>query len=219
MYRIYTGDKAYSSWSMRGWLMLAAFGLPFEDRPVPMYDPAFDAYQKAKAPVRTVPMLEWDEAGATRRVWDTLAIAETLNERHPEAQIWPADPHHRAIARSLAAEMHSGFAALRAACPMNIHRAPAPHPALPESAGADAARARRLWAWALTATGGPWLGGPAFSAVDAFYAPLALRFEEYALPTEGVSHYLDQLLVHPAVARWVAGAKADPRRLARYDIT
>lgn len=218
MYRIYTGDKAYSSWSMRGWLLLAAFDLPFEERPVPMYDPAFDAYQRAKAPARTVPMVEWDEGGRQRMVWDTLAIAETLDERHPEAGIWPADPEHRLVARALAAEMHSGLAALRASCPMNVHRAPAPHPALPEAAAADAARVAQLWAWALTSTGGPWLGGPAFSAVDAFYAPVALRFVEYDLPAEGVAHYLRQLLAHPAVVRWVEAAKADPRRIARYDV-
>lgn len=218
MYRIYTGDKAYSSWSMRGWLMLAAFDLPFEDRPVPMFDPAFDAYKRAKAPARTVPMLEWDEAGATRRVWDTLAIAETLGERHADAGLWPADPCHRAIARCLAAEMHASFAALRTTCPMNIHRAPAPLRDVPEAVAADVARVAQLWAWALTATGGPWLGGPRFSAADAFYAPVALRFQEYALPAEGVAHYLGQLLDHPAVTRWVAEARTDPRRIAHYDV-
>ena len=218
MYRIYTGDKAYSSWSMRGWLLLAGFGLPFEDRPVPMYAPAFDAYRKAKAPARTVPLLEWDEGDATHRVWDTLAIAETLAERHPETGIWPEDARHRATARCLAAEMHSGFQALRAACPMNVHREPAPLRELPEAVGADAARVRQLWAWALTATGGPWLGGPRFSAADAFYAPVALRFQEYALPADGVEHYLERILAQPAVVRWVAEAKADPRRLSRYDV-
>lgn len=219
MYRIHTGDKAYSSWSMRGWLLLAGFDLPFEDRPVPMYDPAFDALKASRAPARTVPMLEWQEAGRTWLVWDTLAIAETLAERHPEAGLWPADPWHRAVARSLAAEMHSGLAALRAACPMNIHRTPAPLASLPEAVTADVARVAQLWAWALTVTGGPWLGGPRFSAVDAFYAPVALRFEEYALPAEGVAHYLAQLLAHPAVRRWVEAAQADPRRLSRYDVT
>ncbi len=218
MYRIYTGDKAYSSWSMRGWLLLAAFDLPFEERPVPMYDPAFDAYQRAKAPARTVPMVEWDEGGRQCTVWDTLAIAETLNERHPAVGIWPADPRHRLVARALAAEMHSGFAALRASCPMNVHRVPAPHPALPEAVVADAARVAQLWAWALTSTGGPWLGGPAFSAADAFYAPVALRFEEYDLSAEGVAHYLRELLAHPAVVRWVEAAKADPRRITHYEV-
>ncbi len=185
---------------------------------MPMYDPAFDAYAKAKAPARTVPMLEWDEGGVTHRVWDTMAIAETLAERHPEAGLWPGDARHRATARCLAAEMHSGLAALRSACPMNVHRAPAPLRQLPDAVAADAARVRQLWAWALTATGGPWLGGPRFSAADAFYAPVALRFEEYALPADGVDHYLAALLAHPAVLGWVAEAKADPRRLSRYDV-
>ena len=178
MYRLSTGDKAYSSWSLRGWLLLAAFNLPFEDVPVRMYDPEFDAMKAAKAPARTVPILEWDQDGQTRRVWDTLAIAETLAERHPQAGIWPADPWPRAIARTLAAEMQSGFPAFRNACPMNIHRDPAPLKAPPDGVAGDVARLGELWRWALTETGGPWLGGPRFSAADAFYAPVALRLKE-----------------------------------------
>jgi glutathione S-transferase len=218
MYRILTGDKAYSSWSLRGWLLLAAFDLPFEDVPVRMYDPAFDAMQTAKAPARTVPMLEWDEGGQTRRVWDTLAIAETLHERRPDAGIWPTDPHHRAIARSLAAEMHSSFRALRGACPMNIHRPPAPMKTVAEDVTADVVRIGQLWAWALAETGGPWLGGPLFSAVDAFYAPVALRLWEYALSAPGTDDYVGKLLDYPAVARWIQMANDDPRRLAHYDV-
>jgi glutathione S-transferase len=218
MYRIFTGDKAYSSWSLRGWLLLAAFDLPFEDVPVRMYDPAFDAMQAAKAPARTVPMLEWDEGGQTRRVWDTLAIAETLHERHPDAGIWPKNPHHRAIARSLAAEMHSSFPALRGACPMNIHRPPAPMKTVAENVTADVAHIGQLWAWALAETGGPWLGGPRFSAVDAFYAPVALRLREYALSASDTDDYVGKLLDYPAVARWIQMAKEDPRRLAHYNV-
>ena len=219
MYRIITGDKAYSSWSLRGWMLLAAFDLPFEDVPVRMYDPAFERMQARKAPARTVPILEWDEDGRTRRVWDTLAIAETLHERHPEAGIWPEDPNHRAIARSVAAEMHSSFGALRTACPMNIHRTPAPLAAMPEALAADVARVAQLWAWALTATGGPWLGGPRFSAADAFYTPVALRFQEYDLPADGVAHYLDQILEKQILKDWIKMAKSDPRRLTHYDVT
>ena len=140
MYRIHTGDKAYSSWSLRGWLLLAAFDLPFVDRPVRMYDPEFDALKQEKAPARTVPLVEWEEDGVPRRVWDTLAIAETLHERHRQAGIWPADPTHRAIARCLAAEMHSSFGTLRDACPMNIHRAPAPLSAQTDPFGAEQSR-------------------------------------------------------------------------------
>ncbi|MEE8453783.1 MAG: glutathione S-transferase N-terminal domain-containing protein [Limibaculum sp.] len=217
MYRILTGDKAYSSWSLRGWLLLAAFDLPFEDRPVRMYDPEFDAMKAANAPARTVPTLEWDQDGVTRRVWDTLAIAETLAERHPQAGIWPAGPDHRAIARSLAAEMHSGFSALRSACPMNIHRAPAPLKAAPDGVAADVTRLGELWRWALAETGGPWLGGPRFSAADAFYAPVALRLQEYMLSAPGTDDYAAQLVGHPSVAHWTGMAKADPRRLAIYE--
>ena len=217
MYRLTIGDTAYSSWSLRGWLLLAGFDLPFEERLVRMYDPAFDAMQVANAPARTVPQIEWDEDGRTHRVWDTLAIAETLAERHPQAGIWPADVGHRAIARSLAAEMHSGFSALRDACPMNIHRPPAPLKAPLEGVAQDVARLGLLWSWALAQTGGPWLGGPRFSAADAFYAPVVLRLHEYALSAPGTGAYADRLLAHPAVARWIAMAKADPRRLTLYD--
>jgi glutathione S-transferase len=218
MYRIIIGDTAYSSWSLRGWLLLAAFDLPFEEILVRMYDPAFDAMQAANAPARTVPQIEWDDDGQTRRVWDTLAIAETLAERHPQAGIWPADPHHRAIARTLAAEMHAGFGALRAACPMNIHRPPAPMKTVAEDVIANVARLGQLWSWALHQTGGPWLGGPVFSAADAFYAPVALRLHEYALSAPGTDGYVGRLLEHTAVEQWIQMAKDDPRRLAHYDV-
>lgn len=218
MYRILTGDKAYSSWSLRGWLLLAAFDLPFEDVPVRMYDPAFDAMQAAMAPARTVPILEWVEAGQTRRIWDTLAIAETLAERHPTAGIWPTDPNHRAIARSLAAEMHSSFRALRGACPMNLHRPPGPMKTVAADVAADVARIGQLWSWALKQTGGPWLGGPGFSAVDAFYAPAAFRLQEYALSAPGTETYGNRSLKHSAVVLWIKKANADPRRLTHYNV-
>lgn len=220
MYRILIGDPAYSSWSLRGWLLLSAFDLPFETEVVRMYDPAFEAMKEARAPARTVPILEWTEAGEVRRVWDTLAIAETLHERHPDAGIWPAEARARAAARSLAAEMHSGFGALRNACPMNIHRAPAPLRSLPGPVAADVARIETLWRWALNLWGGPWLGGTRFSAADAFFAPVALRFREYALaPGAEAQAYAAALLAHDAVARWIGMARADPRRLANYDVT
>jgi len=218
MYRILTGDKAYSSWSLRGWLLLAAFDLPFEDVPVRMYDPAFGAMKAAKAPARTLPVGEWDEDGATRRVWDTLAIAETLHERHPEVGIWPRDAAHRRIARCLAAEMHSSFGALRGACPMNLNREPKPLAARSEGLDADVSRVGALWAWALSETGGPWLGGPAFSAADAFFVPVAFRFHSYDLEADGTRAFADRLLGHAAVRRWTAMAKADPRRIALYEV-
>ena len=218
MYRILTGDKAYSSWSLLGWLLLEAFDLPFEDIPVRMYDPEFDAMKAAKAPARTVPILEWEEDGQVLRVWDTLAIAETLHERHPEAGIWPSDAGRRRVARCLAAEMHSSFGTLRDACPMNLHRTPAPMNAPPSGLQADVDRVAGLWAWAVEQTGGAWLVGPTFSAVDAFFAPVAFRFRLYALRAPGTDTYVDQVLRHPAVTRWTALAEADARRLTLYDV-
>jgi glutathione S-transferase len=217
MYRIVTGDKAYSSWSLRGWLLLAAFDLPFEDVPVRMYDPALDAMRRDKAPAHTLPILEWEENGSTQRVWDTLAIAETLHERHGQAGIWPADPRHRGIARSLAAEMHSSFAALRSACPMNIHRAPAPLKTPPDGLAEDVERIGALWSWARAETGGPWLGGPRFSAADVFFTPIALRFQQYALRAPKTEEYATLILEYSPVIHWIEMAKSDPRRLDLYD--
>jgi glutathione S-transferase len=216
-YVLHIGDPAYSSWSLRGWLLLRAFGIPFETRLHRMYDPAFDAYQAAEAPARTVPMLEWTEGGRRARVWDSLAIAETLAERHPDAGLWPADPTARAAARTLAAEMHAGFAALRAAAPMNTRRTPRPI-AVGEPVAKDLSRLAEIWTWALDHFGGPWLGGARFCAADAFYAPVAFRIAGYALPVAPAARrYADALLDHAAVAEWRAMAAADPRFIGRYE--
>lgn len=217
MYRITIGDKAYSSWSLRGWLCLVVSGVAFEETLVRMYDPAFSRMQAANAPACTVPQLSWREGGTTRRIWDTAAIAETLADRHPEAGLWPADPWCRAVARTAAAEMHSGFNVLRKACPMNFHRQGRPLSAPPEGLDRDLARLGEVWGWALEQTGGPWLGGARFSAVDAFYAPVASRLESYALMTPATERYADGVLAHPAMQRWRSEALADPRRLSIYD--
>jgi len=217
MYTLTIGDKAYSSWSLRGWLCLAAFDLPFVEEAVAMYDPAFDAMQAANAPARTVPQLSWTEGGRLRRIWETAAIAETLAERHPQAGLWPGDPWARAVARTLAAEMHAGFATLRSACPMNFHRHDRPLRDPPEGLAADLDRLAALWRWALGETGGPWLGGATISAVDAFYAPVASRLESYALLTPATEPYARRILDHPAMRRWRVEALADPRRLTVYD--
>ncbi|MBK0399838.1 glutathione S-transferase [Limibaculum sp. M0105] len=216
-YRIVIAQKAYSSWSMRGWLLLAAFGLGFEERLVRLYTPEFEAMQRDLAPARTVPILEITEGARTVRLWDSLAIAETLAERHPDAGIWPADPDHRALARSLAAEMHAGFQMLRGACPMNLHRRGRALAAPPDGLDADLARLAELWTHALAVTGGPWLGGAAFSAADVFFAPVATRLESYALLTSATEPYARRLLAHPAVARWIADGRDDPERIARYE--
>lgn len=216
-YTLHIGDKAYSSWSLRGWLLLRAFGLPVTDRLHQMDAPAFDAFKAEVAPARTVPTLEWQESGRTVRVWDSLAIAETLAERHPEAGHWPGDTAARAVARSISAEMHSGFAALRREAPMNTRRTPKAKALSPE-ASADLARIEALWAHARSlAASGPFLFG-AFSAADAVYAPIAWRITGYALPVGAESAaYVGALLGHPAMREWTAAAAADPRRIAKYE--
>jgi glutathione S-transferase len=218
MYRIVIAQKAYSSWSMRGWLLLDAFGLPYEEDSVPLYAPAFEAMRREKAPARTVPILEWEEDGQTRRVFESLAIAETLAERHPQAGHWPERIADRCLARSLAAEMHAGFVALRTACPMNLHRDGISLPEVPADVKADLARVEELWTWALDQGGGPWLAGRDFSAADVFFAPVATRLKSYALGTPGTARYCERVLAHPRVRAWCDAGRADPIRLPENEV-
>lgn len=218
-YTLHIGDKPYSSWSLRGHLLLAAFDLPFAERLHRMDDPAFDAFRTACAPARTVPALEWVEAGARLLVWDSLAIAETLAERHPEARLWPEPPAARAAARAVSAEMHSGFAALRREAPMNTRRQGPARRLSPEGAG-DLARIEALWAHAMVQPrdgAGPFLFGR-FTAADAFFAPIAWRITGYRLPVgPAAAAYVAALLAHPAMVTWTEAAARDPRRLAKYE--
>ncbi|MGF1554382.1 MAG: glutathione S-transferase N-terminal domain-containing protein [Paracoccaceae bacterium] len=218
MYTLTIGDRAYSSWSMRGWLLLAAFDLAFEEEAVPMYSDAFDRMAAARAPARSVPQIAWSEDGREARVWDTLAIAETLAERHPDAGLWPAGEAARRIARVAAAQMHAGYAVLRGACPMNLHREARPLATPPEGLGPDVARLDELWAWCLAESGGPWLAGRAFSAADVFAAPYATRLAAYALDAPASGDYAARVLAHGPVARWIEAGRADPRRVARYEV-
>lgn len=217
-YTLHTAQKAYSSWSLRGWLLLEAFDLPFEERLWRLYSPEMEVFRDHAAPAMTVPALEWREWDDRRvLVWESLAIAETLAERHPERGHWPADPAARAEARALAAEMHAGFSALRRECPMNTHRRDRPV-ALTDAARADVARLAALWSRALAKSKGPWLFGDRFGAVDAFFAPIAYRARGYALPFESsAAEYVAALLTHPAMRKWEADAAADPERIARYE--
>lgn len=215
-YRIYLGDAAYSSWSMRGWLLLDAFGLPFKAEWVPMYSEAFTAMQARNAPARTVPALEID--GGAALVWESLAIAETLAERHPDAGHWPAETAARAAARSLAGEMHASFRALRDRPSMNLRRRYSGFEPT-EAEAADAARVQELWGWALSRFGGPYLGGAGFGAVDAMYAPVATRFVTYGFEmTPESQRYVEAVYAHPSFRRWHAMADASPRILDRYDL-
>ena len=204
------GNKNYSSWSMRPWVLMAQLGIAFDERKLRLDfgTPASTFHREVAAlsPAGRVPVLL--DGGFA--VWDSLAIVEYLHERFPDLGVWPADGRARARARSLCAEMHAGFAALRTHCPMNIEA----H--LPEvgqriwreqeAVRRDLTRIEAMWAEALAASGGPFLFG-AFSAVDAYYAPVCMRLRGYALPvSESTRAYVDQVAAASGVARWIADA-------------
>ena len=210
---LYIGNKNYSSWSLRPWLLLTQAGIPFREVMVRFdsfaADSAFKATVGRISPVGKVPVLV-DDGFA---VWDTLAIAEYVAERFPEKHLWPADARQRARARSVCAEMHSGFTALRNHCPMNIEAA------LPEvgrivwrdQAGvrADLARIEAIWTELLDAHGGPMLFGD-FGIADAYYAPVCSRIRTYALPVSPtVAAYVDRVHALPAMQAWTADALAE----------
>ncbi len=208
--KLYIGNKNYSSWSMRSGVLLAAFGIPFEEVKLRFDFTPDSAWTREIArisPTRQVPVLVEDD-GFT--VWETLAIAEYVAERHPEHAIWPREAQARARARSLCAEMHAGFSKLRGLCPMNIE---AFFPEVgarlwAEDAGlrANVARLEAAWGDALARSGGPFLFGE-FSAVDAYFAPVAVRLSRFGLPLSDVAAaYRDALLAHPAVEDWIADA-------------
>lgn len=208
--QLFIGNKNYSSWSLRPWVLLTQAGIPFEEKMV-RFD-SFDVQSQFKQvvaavnPVGKVPVLV-DDGFA---VWDTLAMAEYLAERFPQHQLWPADPKARARARSVCAEMHSGFSPLRNHCPMNIEAA------LPEvgriiwrdQAGvrADLARLETMWTGLLAEHGGPMLFGD-FSIADAYFAPVCSRIRTYALPVSApVQAYVDRVHALPGMQAWVAQA-------------
>jgi len=206
------GNKNYSSWSMRAWVLMTQLRIRFEEVYVRLDlapDSAFRREVARHSPAGRVPVLV-DEGFA---VWDTLAIAEYLHEKFPQAGVWPRDSKARARARSIVAEMHSGFGALRSHCPMNIEasfpevgaRILAEHPTV----GADLTRIDAMWCDALTVSGGPFLFGE-FCAADAFYAPVAMRIRSYRLPmSPQAAAYVERLVAASAVERWIADALAE----------
>lgn len=212
--KLYIGNRNYSSWSMRAGVLARQFALPVEEVKLRFdsFDEGSDFKRRISAltPTRTVPVLVDDDGFA---VWDTLAIAETLAERHPQLALWPRDARSRARARSLCAEMHSGFRALRSHCPMNLEAS------LPEVGArllaehadlrADRARIEQAWSDALAGSGGPFLFGD-FSIADAYFAPVCARIRTYGLPLPGsLAGYLERVFAAPGVAAWVADALAE----------
>ncbi len=212
--KLLIGNKNYSSWSMRPWVLLTEFDIPFEEVMVRFdgfdADSRFKATVAALSPAGRVPILVDDDGFA---VWDTLAIAETLAERHPDKPLWPRDAKRRARARSVCAEMHSGFGALRGRFGMNIEaslpaigaRVLAEQPA----ARADLARMTALWQEALAGFGGPFLFG-GYSIADAYFAPVVMRMCTYALPVPAeIAAYIERVVASKGVAAWIADALAE----------
>ncbi len=226
--KLYIGNKNYSSWSMRPWVMLKNAGITFQE--IKLRFDSMDPGSEFKnaigqiSPVAKVPVLiDGDLA-----VWDTLAIAEYAAETFPEKQLWPVAKTQRARARSICAEMHSGFTHLRGACMMNIEAS------LPEVGAlvmrdkpavvADVRRIETIWSELLSAHGGPYLFGERFSIADAYFAPVCMRFKTYALSTKPqINTYIETIRNAPGVKDWIADALVEndfrefeePYRLAR----
>ncbi|MBP8134778.1 MAG: glutathione S-transferase family protein [Rhodoferax sp.] len=213
MLKLYIGNKNYSSWSMRPWVLLKQAGIPFEEVMV-----RFDSFDtgstfkntlKDQTPTGKVPVLvEGDLA-----VWDTLAIAEYVAEQYPDKQLWPRDKAARARARSVCAEMHAGFTALRGACPMNIEASLQDIGALAwrdkPAVRADVSRLVTMWSELLAAHKGPMLFG-AFSIADAYFAPVCMRLKTYALPVPAeISAYVERVRALPGVKAWIDDALAE----------
>lgn len=207
-------SKNYSSWSLRGWLLAKFAGLEFEERIVPPDDPAVRAEILLLSSSILVPSLIHN--GIT--VWDTLAIAEYLNEAKPEAGLLPADPEARAHCRAICGEMHSGFTALRSALPMNLK---AHFPGFKAWAGAraDIERVTAIWRECLEKYGGPYLFGEKPCAADAMYAPVCTRFLTYDVALDAVSSgYCRTIMAMPEMQEWVAAAKVEPDELEELDV-
>ncbi len=212
---LYIANKNYSSWSLRGWLALRAGGIAFEEVQVPLGWSADSVFKRTLAqvsPAGRVPVLV-DHDQDQLAVWDSLAIIEYAAERFPQARLWPQAARERARARSLCAEMHAGFSALRNHCPMNIEAdlsAWGPHLLRRhEAIRSDVARIETMWTEQLQASGGPFLFGR-FTAADAFFAPVVWRLRNHGIPvSDATQRYIDTLLALPAMQEWTAAALAE----------
>jgi glutathione S-transferase len=204
------GDKNYSSWSMRPWVLLTHFGIAFDEVLIELDEPGTKSAILQYSASGKVPCLVDDNGFA---VWDSLAIAETLAERFPQHALWPRDANARARARSVSAEMHSGFVALRTAMPMNI-RLTRPGTGSTPDVLADVARIDALWRECLAASGGPFLFGE-FSIADAMYAPVVMRFNSFQPKlSPQAAEYAQHVTALPAVAAWIEAARRETHIVA-----
>jgi glutathione S-transferase len=207
-------SKNYSSWSLRGWLLCRLAGLDFEEKRMSSSDPATRAELLLLSPSFLVPCLEHDGI----KVWDTLAIAEYLNEIRPQAKLLPAALQARAHCRAISGEMHSGFANLRGSLPMNLKTR---HPGFKVWAGAqgDIDRVIAIWRECLSAYGGPYLFGAAITVADAMYAPVCARFHSYDVKLDQpCAEYAARILALPPMTEWTAAAWAEPEEVEELDV-
>ena len=212
---IYIGNKNYSSWSLRAWLMLKQTGAAFESEVIPLYVPGSKEKILTHSPSGKVPALRH---GAVT-VWDSLAIGEYLAETFPKAGLWPAASAARACARSISAEMHAGFANLRRHLPMNMRRAGKPRP-LTDEVKVDVARVSALWRDCRQrfGAGGAFLFGD-FGIADAMYAPVVSRLRSYGVPIDPeAAAYCDAIERHPPYREWAAAARDEPMVLTEFEV-
>jgi glutathione S-transferase len=217
MLKLIIGNKAYSSWSLRGWLAVKQSGLPFQEITVPMFDENWSKRTEGDefAPSGgKVPIL-WDEQTV---IWDSLAIVEWLADRTDRARYWPRDDAARGMARSMAAEMHSSSENLRAECGMNLRKHYPPRE-LSENVRSELVRIFELWAQARArhGAGGPYLFGT-FGAVDIMFAPVVTRFVTYSVPLPRfAAAYVETMLAHPWMQEWIQAAQEEPWVIEKYE--
>lgn len=212
---LFIGNRNYSSWSLRAWLLLRHFEIPFEEHRLPLLTESFREAVGTRLPAGKVPVLALPDG---TNVWESLAICETVSERFLEGGAWPADAGARARARSISAEMHAGFPALRAQMPMNCRAAGRHVPRTP-ALEQDIQRIREIWAecrerWA---SAGPWLFGH-FSIADAMYAPVVSRFHTYGVDAGPANAYMATVLDHPAMREWYAAAASEAEALPSMEV-
>jgi glutathione S-transferase len=215
-FTLVVGNKNYSSWSLRGWLAARAAGIPFDEVLVRLSEPGSKDELLKHSPAGKVPVLKHGE----RVIWDSLAIIEYLAEIRPDAGLWPGDPVARAHARSIAAEMHAGFQALRAHMPMNLRKS-LPGKGRSRDVAEDIERICAIWTDCRARYGaaGPFLFGP-FTAADVMYTPVATRFRTYAVELDGVSQdYVDAVLARPDFLEWHEAALEEPWVIPEEEVT
>lgn len=207
-YTLVIGTKDWSSWSLRPYMALRHIDVPFEEELIRLRRDSTTEEVQKRSPSGRVPLLKIEDGGKPWSVWDSLAICETLAERHPDAKLWPDDPRVRAEARAVSAEMHSGFPDVRAQLTMDFARE-LPTPDLRDATKAQIARILKIWTDALAAHGGPFLFG-GFSIADCMYAPVCSRFRTYGIEMpEAARAYVGRVFALPAMVDWGSAARRE----------